>query len=85
MVHKQDVFQALKRALGQGPVLQMPNFDNHYIVEWDTSESGFDTVLHQGTGHLAFLSRPIAALNAKLAAYGQEHIELVKVVRHWRT
>jgi hypothetical protein len=40
-------------------------------------------VLHQGAGPVAFFSRPFAARHLKLAAYEQELIGLVQVVRHW--
>jgi hypothetical protein len=41
-------------------------------------------VLHQGSGPLAFFSRPFAARHVKLAAYEHELIGLVQAVRHWR-
>lgn len=43
-------FQALKCALTTGPVFQMPDFDNPFMVECDASGVRFDTVLHQGGG-----------------------------------
>lgn len=54
------------------------------MVECDASSTGFYAVLHQGTGAIAFFSRPIAARHAKLAAYECELIGLVQSVRHWR-
>jgi hypothetical protein len=75
-------FQALKDALSSALVLQMPDFSSRFI-ECDASGSGFGAVLHQGDGHLAFYSRPIAAHHAKLAAYERELIGLVHAVRHW--
>jgi hypothetical protein len=80
----EDAFLALKHALGQGPVLQMPDFDSRFIVECDASGTGFGAVIHQGAGPLAFFSRPIAPRHAKLAAYERELIGLVQAVRHWR-
>jgi hypothetical protein len=35
-------------------ILQMPNFDRLFIIDCDTSSAGFDVVLHQGAGPLAF-------------------------------
>ena len=55
----QDAFQALKHALGQDPVLQMPDFDIRFIVECDASGTGFGAVLHQGAGPLAFSIGPL--------------------------
>jgi hypothetical protein len=77
-------FEALKGALTTGPVLQMPDFNQPFIVNCDASGAGFGAVLHQGDGPLAYFSRPFAARHLKLAAYEQELISLVQAVRHWR-
>jgi len=77
-------FQALKGALTTGPVLQMPNFDELFMVDCDASGVGFGAVLHQEAGPIAFFSRPFAARHLKLAAYERELIGLVQAVRHWR-
>jgi hypothetical protein len=53
----EDTFHALQRARTTAPVLQLPNIDKSFIVECDASGSGFDVVLHQGTGSVAFFSR----------------------------
>ena len=80
----EDAFQALKRALTTGPILQMPDFDKLFIIDCDTSGVGFGVVLHQGTGPVAFFSHPFAARHIKLAVYERELIGLVQAVRHWR-
>jgi hypothetical protein len=77
-------FRTLKTALTTGPVLQMPDFDKPFTVDTDASGSGFGAVLHQGTGPLAFFSRPFAARHLKLTAYERELIGVVQAVRHWR-
>jgi len=77
-------FEALKRALTTGPVLQMPDFAAPFLVDCDASEARFGAVLHQGAGPLAYFSKPFVARHLKLAAYEQELIGLVEVVRHWR-
>jgi hypothetical protein len=77
-------FQALKTALTSGPVLQMPDFDKCFTVDYDASGVGFGAVLHQGVGPLAFFSRPFTPRHMKLAAYERELIGLVQAVRHWR-
>ena len=73
-------FQALKGALTTGPVLQMPNFDELFMVDCDASGVGFGDVLHQEAGPIAFFSRPFAARHLKLAAYERELIGLVQAV-----
>nr|XP_051214860.1 uncharacterized protein LOC127332582 [Lolium perenne] len=77
-------FAALQRALTTGPVLQMPDFNEPFVVDCDAYGIGFGAVLHQGEGPLAFFSRPFAARHHKLAAYERELIGLVQAVRHWR-
>lgn len=77
-------FLALKTALTTAPLLQLPNFNKRFIVDCDTSGSGFGAVLHQGDGAVAFFRRPVAAHHAKLPAYECELIGLVKAVKHWR-
>jgi hypothetical protein len=70
-------FDALKLALTTGPVLQLPNFDEPFIIDCDASGSGFGAVLHQGQGPIAFFSKQCAPQHAKLAAYERELIGLV--------
>jgi hypothetical protein len=77
-------FSNLKTTLTTAPVLQLPDFTSSFIIECDASGSGFGAVLHQGTGPIAFFSRPIAERHQKLAAYERELIGLVQAVRHWR-
>jgi hypothetical protein len=74
----------LKLALTTGPVLQLPNFDEVFIVDCDASGTGFGAFLHQGQGPIAFFSKQCAPQHAKLAAYERELIGLVQAVRHWR-
>ncbi|WVZ48905.1 LOW QUALITY PROTEIN: hypothetical protein U9M48_000299 [Paspalum notatum var. saurae] len=77
-------FRKLQQALTTAPVLQLPDFDQEFVVECDTSGSGFGAVLHQGQGAVAFFSQQIAPRHAKLAAYERELIGLAHAVRHWR-
>jgi len=72
-----EAFDALKHALTTAPVLQLPDFDEPFIVDCDASGTGFGAVLHQGTGPIAFFSRSVAPQHAKLAAYEHELIGLV--------
>jgi hypothetical protein len=76
-------FDALKQALSSAPVLQLPAFDQPFLVDCDASGSGFGAVLHQGDDALAFFSHPFATRHLKLAAYERELIGLVQAVRHW--
>jgi hypothetical protein len=78
----EQAFITLKQALVEGSALQLPNFDDAFIVNCDASGTGFGAVLHQDNGPISFYSRPIAPQHAKLAAYERELIGLVKAVRH---
>ena len=60
----------------------MPDFARQFLVDCDASGAGFGTVLHQGSGPLAFFSRPFTARHVKLAAYERELIGLVQAVQH---
>lgn len=77
-------FGALKEALAIAPALQLPNFDEQFIIECDTSGSGIGAVLQQDGHPIAFFSRQLAVRHFKLAAYERELIGLAKAVQHWR-
>jgi hypothetical protein len=77
-------FTALKQVLSTAPVLHLPDFSVPFVVDCDASGTGFDVVLHQNAGPLAFFSRPFAARHLKVVAYERELIGLVQAVRHWR-
>jgi hypothetical protein len=74
----------LKGALTTEPVLQMPNFNELFMVDCDASGVGFGAVLHQEAGPIAFFSRLFAVRHLKLAAYELELTGLVQAVRQWR-
>lgn len=65
------------------PVLHLPDFSKEFVIDYDASGSGFGAVLHQGTGPIAFFSRPFAARPLKVAAYERELIGLIQDVQHW--
>ncbi|WVZ97605.1 hypothetical protein U9M48_043125 [Paspalum notatum var. saurae] len=77
-----EVFQTLRTVITTAPVLQRPDFQQPFIVECDASGSGFGAVLHQGSGTVAFFSRPIVPRHAKVAAYERELVGLVQAIRH---
>jgi hypothetical protein len=60
------------------------DFDATFIVNCDTSGTGFVVVLHQDGGPIVFYSRLITPQHVKLAAYERELIGLFKEVRHRR-
>ena len=54
-------FSALKAALTSASVLHLLEFTATFVVDCDTSGSGFGAVLHQDRAPIAFFSRPFAA------------------------
>ncbi|WVZ58364.1 hypothetical protein U9M48_008643 [Paspalum notatum var. saurae] len=66
------------------PLLQLPDFNAHFMVDCDASVAGFGAVLHQGDSTIAFFSSAVVPHHAKLPSYERELIGLVKVVRNWR-
>jgi hypothetical protein len=41
-------------------VLQLPNFDELFMVDYDASGMGFGPVLHQGKGPIVFFNKTVA-------------------------
>jgi hypothetical protein len=77
-------FEALKVTLTSASVLQLPNFSEPFVVDYNASDAGFGAFVHQGGGPLALFSRAISSHHTKLTAYECELIGLVKAMRHWR-
>lgn len=77
-------FMALKEALSTGPMLQLPDYTKFFMVDCDTSGTGFGVLLHQGAGPLVFYSKPFASKRLKKATYECELIGLVQAIHHWR-
>lgn len=77
-------FASLKQALLVAPILQLPYLEQLFVVDCDTFGSCFGAVVHQGTGAIAFFSRPFLPCHMKLAPYERELIGLEQAVRHWR-
>ncbi|XP_068653849.1 uncharacterized protein [Aristolochia californica] len=50
-------FDALKNALASTPVLQLPNFDDLFVIECDASGGGIGAMLHQNSHPIAYFSR----------------------------
>jgi hypothetical protein len=77
-------FDALQQALTTALILQLPDFDQPFVVECDASGARVGAVLHQGSGAIAYFSRQIVDRHTHLAAYERELIGLVQAIRHWR-
>jgi RNase H-like domain found in reverse transcriptase len=53
------VFETLKKAMCEAPVLAMPNFAESFILETDACDKGVRVVLMQGKRLIAYLSKAL--------------------------
>jgi hypothetical protein len=67
------------------PVLALPDFNKHLVVETDTCQYGVGAVLMQ-QGHLiAYLSKAIFRRNQTLSIYKKECLAILMVVDKWQS
>jgi hypothetical protein len=64
------------------PILQLPVFDEPFIIEWDASGMGVGAILHQGRGLVAFFSHQLKSWHTTLTAYERKLMGLVLIVCH---
>jgi hypothetical protein len=69
-----------RHALTTAPVLQLPDFNQGFVVKCDASRVGISAVLHQWHGRIAFFSKQLTACHAWLTTYEYELIGLVLAV-----
>jgi hypothetical protein len=77
-------FWTLQHTLTTASVLQLPDFNQGFIIKCDASRVSIGAVLHQGHGPIAFFSKQLTACHTSLTTYEYELIGLVLVVWHWR-
>ena len=69
----QEAFEALKRALSQAPVLQIPDFNREFILVTDASDLAISAVLNQRVGGnlapISFYSRLLSPAERNYSAY----------------
>ncbi|XP_071933719.1 uncharacterized mitochondrial protein AtMg00860-like [Coffea arabica] len=64
-------FQQLKNIMSTTPVLRMPDFTKHFIVETDACNRGIGVVLIQEGQLVAYLSKALSSKNLGLSIYEQ--------------
>jgi hypothetical protein len=80
----QDALDKLKRAMMEAPVLSLPDFSSHFIVQTDASGFAMGAVLLQKDHPLAFYSRVFCPRLAKASAYIRELHAITSAVKRWR-
>ena len=75
-----ESFQTLKTALTQKPTLRLPNFEKHFVLQTDASDSGLGTVLlqeHDGVNMpVMYISRKLNAAETRYSTIKRECLAL---------
>ena len=77
-------FLALKQAMTTTPTLAIPNFDDSFTIEADTSGDGIGAVLSQQGKPIAFMSRALGISKRSWSVYAKEMLVIVEAIRIWQ-
>ncbi|GJW99634.1 retrotransposon-related protein [Tanacetum coccineum] len=80
----QTAFEKLKSVMTQTPVLQLPDFNEVFIIETDASGIGIGVVLQQKGHPIAFLSKTLAPKHQVLSTYEKEFLAVIQALEKWR-
>ncbi|GJY04844.1 putative mitochondrial protein [Tanacetum coccineum] len=80
----QTAFEKLKSVMTQTPVLQLPDFNEVFIIETDASGIGIGAVLQQNGHPIAFLSKTLAPKHQVLSTYEKEFLAVIQALEKWR-
>lgn len=76
-------FNALKTAMTHPPVLALPDYNAHFVIEIDASSQGIGAVLMQHGHPVAFISKALSPRNALLSTYERELLAVIHAVQKW--
>lgn len=74
--------EALKSAITFVPILILPDFNQEFHVECDTSGSGVGAVLMQNRKPIAFFSKALSEGSLSKSIYEKELMALVMAIQH---
>ncbi|KAL9448142.1 hypothetical protein AB3S75_015587 [Citrus x aurantiifolia] len=66
------------------PILAMPNFNETFTIETNTSRDGIGAVLTQQGRPIAFMSWALGVTKRTLSIYAKEMLAILQAVRTWR-
>ncbi len=85
---QEDAFKELKRRMAEDVILAIPNDDDPFRVEADTSEGAVGTVFSQQQNRVwclvAFMSKSLSATERNYEIYDNELLAIMLALSEWR-
>lgn len=77
-------YEALKFALTQTPILQLPDFSCQFEVHTDAWSTGIGAVLLQRSHPIAYFSKQLSPRMCSASPYAREMYAITESIRRWR-
>nr|GEV35407.1 putative mitochondrial protein [Tanacetum cinerariifolium] len=77
-------YNQLKKAVMEEPVLALPNFNQEFVVETNTSGTRIGAVLCQNGQPVAYLRKTLATKHQSLSTYEKEFLVVVAALEKWK-